>query len=149
MEKEAIKSLESILEEISELRERERIAALAHEFWLARGCPEGTAAEDWFLAERELSERKAAARAAILGQIRLSRTAHSLPISLQVRRVLFDFLEVGLPAFVFDILLFPFHAEILRRGDGDGILCFFEFLVHWLHNLILPPLSAAVRHWTK
>ena len=56
MEKDAIKSLESILEEISELRRRERIAALAYEFWQARGCPEGTAVEDWFLAERELSD---------------------------------------------------------------------------------------------
>ncbi len=61
MEKDTIKSLESILEDISELRERERIAALAYEFWKARGCPEGTAEEDWFLAERELSERKVAA----------------------------------------------------------------------------------------
>jgi hypothetical protein len=62
MEKEMKKSLELILEEISELREREQIAALAHQFWLARGCPEGTAEEDWYLAEREIAERNAEKR---------------------------------------------------------------------------------------
>ena len=33
------------------------IAALAHQLWLARGCPEGTAEEDWFNAARELRSR--------------------------------------------------------------------------------------------
>jgi hypothetical protein len=30
---------------------------LAHELWLARGCPEGTAQEDWLHAVEELRSR--------------------------------------------------------------------------------------------
>lgn len=33
------------------------IAALAHELWKARGCPEGSAEEDWFHAAEELRSR--------------------------------------------------------------------------------------------
>jgi len=33
---------------------RQKIAALAYELWLVRGCPEGTAEEDWFRAEKEI-----------------------------------------------------------------------------------------------
>jgi hypothetical protein len=33
------------------------IAALAHEFWTARGCPEGSSDEDWFHAVKELRQR--------------------------------------------------------------------------------------------
>ena len=33
---------------------RQKIAALAYEFWQVRGCPEGTAEEDWFRAEKEI-----------------------------------------------------------------------------------------------
>jgi hypothetical protein len=33
------------------------IAALAHEFWCARGCPEGSGDEDWFRATKELRLR--------------------------------------------------------------------------------------------
>jgi hypothetical protein len=35
--------------------ERERIAMRAYELYLARGCAEGRAEDDWFCAERELS----------------------------------------------------------------------------------------------
>ena len=35
----------------------EEIAALAHEFWLARGCPEGSPEVDWFRAVAELRSR--------------------------------------------------------------------------------------------
>jgi hypothetical protein len=35
----------------------EDIAALAHELWLARGCPAGSADEDWFHAVRQLRAR--------------------------------------------------------------------------------------------
>lgn len=31
-----------------------RTAILAEEFWRARGCPEGSPDEDWFLAEEQL-----------------------------------------------------------------------------------------------
>ncbi len=31
-----------------------RTALLAYEFWRARGCPEGSPDEDWFLAEEQL-----------------------------------------------------------------------------------------------
>jgi hypothetical protein len=33
------------------------IAALAREFWQARGCPEGSPQEDWFRAVEELRSR--------------------------------------------------------------------------------------------
>jgi hypothetical protein len=33
------------------------IAALAHEYWQARGCPEGSPQEDWFRATKELRAR--------------------------------------------------------------------------------------------
>src|SRR6266849_10732533 len=48
----------SVLEEISEPQNREQIAALAYEFWQARGCPDGTPDEDWFRAEREIAGSK-------------------------------------------------------------------------------------------
>jgi hypothetical protein len=44
--------------EISEPQNRERVAALAYEFWQARGCPQGTPDEDWFRAEREIARSK-------------------------------------------------------------------------------------------
>jgi hypothetical protein len=46
------------VKEISELENSEQIAALAHEFWQARGCPEGTPEEDWFRAEQEIAKSK-------------------------------------------------------------------------------------------
>jgi hypothetical protein len=33
------------------------IAALAHELWRARGCPDGSPEEDWFQAREELLSR--------------------------------------------------------------------------------------------
>ena len=36
------------------------IAALAHELWIGRGCPEGSPDEDWFHAAEELRSRFAA-----------------------------------------------------------------------------------------
>jgi len=40
---------------------QDEIAALAHELWQARGCPEGSPEEDWFQAERQLAKRSGAA----------------------------------------------------------------------------------------
>jgi hypothetical protein len=31
-----------------------RTALLAYQFWLARGCPEGSPDQDWFMAEEQL-----------------------------------------------------------------------------------------------
>jgi hypothetical protein len=33
------------------------IAALAHQLWQARGCPEGSPEEDWFHAAEQLRSR--------------------------------------------------------------------------------------------
>jgi hypothetical protein len=33
--------------------EHDAIAALAHRYWQERGCPQGSAAEDWFRAEQD------------------------------------------------------------------------------------------------
>jgi hypothetical protein len=49
---------ESALAEIFESEKRQRIAALAYEFWQARGCPDGTPDEDWLRAEREIAGSK-------------------------------------------------------------------------------------------
>ena len=46
------------LEKTSEPENQHEVAALAYEFWQARGCPDGTAEEDWFRAEREIAESK-------------------------------------------------------------------------------------------
>ena len=35
-----------------------RTALLAYEFWRARGCPDGSPEEDWFLAEEQLSHHQ-------------------------------------------------------------------------------------------
>jgi hypothetical protein len=35
----------------------EQIAALAYALWQDRGCPDGTADEDWFRAEQEIQAR--------------------------------------------------------------------------------------------
>ena len=35
-----------------------RTALLAYEFWRARGCPEGSPEEDWFLAEEQLRHQQ-------------------------------------------------------------------------------------------
>jgi Protein of unknown function (DUF2934) len=49
---------ETLWRKISEPQNREQIAVLAYEFWQARGCPDGTPAEDWFRAEREIGGLK-------------------------------------------------------------------------------------------
>ena len=38
------------------------IAALAHELWQARGCPEGSPDEDWLQAVKQLRSRASATR---------------------------------------------------------------------------------------
>ena len=37
---------------------QQKLAALAYEFWQARGCPDGIPDEDWFRAEREIAGSK-------------------------------------------------------------------------------------------
>ena len=39
--------------------ERDEIERLAHAYWAARGCPSGSAEEDWFRAEQEVRARRA------------------------------------------------------------------------------------------
>jgi hypothetical protein len=34
--------------------DHDEVRRLAHEYWLARGCPEGSPEEDWFRAEQEV-----------------------------------------------------------------------------------------------
>lgn len=42
--------------------EHRSIGELAYLLWQARGCPQGTAHEDWLEAERQLREERAGAR---------------------------------------------------------------------------------------
>ena len=37
--------------------ETDRVAVLAYSLWQRRGCPEGSAFDDWLQAERQLSAR--------------------------------------------------------------------------------------------
>jgi hypothetical protein len=39
------------------LEDQEEIARLAHSYWLARGCPEGSPEEDWLRAEQEVQQQ--------------------------------------------------------------------------------------------
>jgi hypothetical protein len=38
---------------------REEIAQLAYQLWVARGCPDGSADQDWLEAERQLTDKTA------------------------------------------------------------------------------------------
>jgi hypothetical protein len=40
--------------------EHEAIVALAHRYWQERGCPEGSAEEDWFRAEQDIHDKNQA-----------------------------------------------------------------------------------------
>jgi hypothetical protein len=42
----------------SAIVDREAIEKLAYQYWLERGCPEGSAGEDWFRAERVLQAKE-------------------------------------------------------------------------------------------
>jgi hypothetical protein len=83
--------------EISEPRNREQIAALAYEFWLARGCPQGTPDEDWFRAEREIDGSRG-----IDENERGSRDAAELSIDAKVA-------DSDLP-----VLRFPVRSEVFQ-----------------------------------
>jgi len=37
----------------------DEVRRLAREYWIARGCPEGSPEEDWFRAEQEVLGRAA------------------------------------------------------------------------------------------
>ena len=41
--------------------DHEEVCQLAYSYWQARGCPEGSPEDDWFLAEHELSSRAVSA----------------------------------------------------------------------------------------
>jgi Protein of unknown function (DUF2934) len=45
-------------EEDSTLLDPHRTSLIAYEFWRARGCPEGSPDEDWFLAEEQLRHQQ-------------------------------------------------------------------------------------------
>ena len=46
----------ALVDETAPLNEQD-IANIAYQRWLDRGCPEGSAEEDWYEAERELKSR--------------------------------------------------------------------------------------------
>ncbi|MBZ5601295.1 MAG: DUF2934 domain-containing protein [Acidobacteriia bacterium] len=53
----AHKQTEAAAGERTKAIEHDDIAALAHELWRARGCPDGSSQEDWFHALEELRSR--------------------------------------------------------------------------------------------
>ena len=48
---------QSDLTSLSAALEHEKIAVLAHRYWHERGCPEGSAEEDWFRAEQDIHKQ--------------------------------------------------------------------------------------------
>jgi hypothetical protein len=44
--------ISSVVASDSTTLDQQAIEKLAYHYWLERGCPEGSAAEDWFRAER-------------------------------------------------------------------------------------------------
>jgi len=50
--------LPTTTESDSTIIDREAIEKLAYQYWLERGCPEGSAGEDWFRAERVLQAKE-------------------------------------------------------------------------------------------
>ena len=48
---------QSDLTSLSAALEQEKIAVLAHRHWHERGCPEGSAEEDWFRAEQDIHKQ--------------------------------------------------------------------------------------------
>jgi hypothetical protein len=89
----------SALEEISEPQNREQIAALAKEFWQAKGCPDGTPDEDWFRAEREIAESQRIDEKEVGGR---------------------DFTEWSIDAEEADspVLRFPVRSEVFQASHG-------------------------------
>jgi hypothetical protein len=57
MRKSRTKKLNDV-ESDSAIMDREAIEKLAYHFWLERGCPEGSASEDWLRAERVLRAKE-------------------------------------------------------------------------------------------
>ena len=46
--------LERIRNSLDDLEKVRKIAVLAYQFWLERGCPHGSPEEDWFRAQRQI-----------------------------------------------------------------------------------------------
>ena len=44
---------------LDSVTERAEVEQLAYSLWEARGCPPGSAEEDWFRAEEEIRRRRA------------------------------------------------------------------------------------------
>jgi len=61
MANQAIRMTLTLLD-LSELEKQQKIAARAYEFWLARAFRDGSPAEDWLRAEREVRGKAGAAR---------------------------------------------------------------------------------------
>jgi hypothetical protein len=49
---------------IVEVPERDEVAELAYQLWVKRGCPDGSADEDWLRAEEDLLHGRALHRRA-------------------------------------------------------------------------------------
>lgn len=56
----ALESMPQLPDTVTPAPNSEEIAALAHSYWLERGCPEGSPEIDWFRAEEEVNTRCAA-----------------------------------------------------------------------------------------
>jgi hypothetical protein len=54
MRKDRTKAVREISGESAEALNKDAIEKLAYELWINRGCPEGSAEEDWMQAERSL-----------------------------------------------------------------------------------------------
>jgi hypothetical protein len=48
----------AVVESDGAVAARDVVERLAYQYWLERGCPEGSAGEDWFRAERALQAKE-------------------------------------------------------------------------------------------
>jgi Protein of unknown function (DUF2934) len=82
---------------------QQKLAALAYEFWQARGCRDGTPEEDWFQAERENAGSKRIDEKEVGSRDSAERSI--------------DAEEADSP-----VLRFPVRSEVLGDGPhGSGI----------------------------
>jgi len=53
-----IETSDSTILDQNTILDQKAIEKLAYQYWLERGCPEGSAAEDWFRAERVMRAKE-------------------------------------------------------------------------------------------
>ena len=74
--KEATIMSDDLVTQQTENSRREEIAVRAHRLWEQRGCPAGSAEEDWFRAEEEISREQPAGDELVRARNKAVRAHH-------------------------------------------------------------------------